>query len=661
MVDLSIIIVNYNVKEYLKNLLNSIKKSSPNILKEIIVIDNASDDGSVDLIKEKFPDIILIENKTNLGFGKANNQGLKIAKGKFLLIINPDTLVAEDTFAKMIDFFNENPLAAMAGCKILNPDGTLQLACRRSFPRPWIAFTKVTGLSSLFPKSKIFAQYNLTYKDENQTYEVDAISGSFMMLRKEVYDTVGGFDEQFFMYGEDLDFCYRIQNAGFKIFYVHTTQIIHYKGESTKRSSLDETKIFYQAMHIFVKKHFSTSLIVTLILRFAIASRTLLAFIGKSKIIIIGIILDFLTFNFNLYCAEQIYISIKPQWKGFNPEALIVIYTVPAIIHIFVSAFLGCYKKNNLSVFSSILALFLSFPILTSLTFFFKQFAFSRAVVIILYLLSFITMSFWRIIGKITFKKLFRAEFLKQKRTLIVGTDSSTQQLVSKIKNKSTELRNIIGIIGNSYKQLGEKIHSLEVIGTQLNIKKIIDDFKINEIIFSSTALSYNNIMQIVASLRNENIDFLVVGDEQDFIIGKTSISTLEDIPLFEIKFNISNLKMQIIKRTFDILIALFTLIFIYPFIFFKCKIFKKKSELDFFILNTPLVLLGKISFVGPRTNQIGNAVFLGKPGLTGYWYIEQGDIEYSKKLDFYYAKNQNIWLDIEILTKTITKMYKKV
>ncbi|HEY6435350.1 MAG TPA: glycosyltransferase family 2 protein, partial [Ignavibacteriaceae bacterium] len=250
--DLSIIIVNYNVKEFLQNLLHSIEKASSNILKEIIIIDNASDDGSVEVIKEKFPTVTLIENKINIGFGKANNQGLAIAKGNYILFINPDCIVSENTFDKMISFFESNSVCGLAGCKILNSDGTLQLACRRSFPGPWTSFTKVTGLSNLFPKSKIFARYNLTYLDENKTHEVDAVSGSFMMIRKEVYGKTGGFDEQFFMYGEDLDLCYRVQKNGYKVYYMHETQIIHYKGESTKRSNLDETKLFYDAMHLFV-------------------------------------------------------------------------------------------------------------------------------------------------------------------------------------------------------------------------------------------------------------------------------------------------------------------------------------------------------------------------------------------------------------------------
>ena len=183
--DLSIIIVNYNVKEFLQNLLHSLQKAVQNISHEIIVVDNASDDGSIEFIREKFPYVQLISNKSNLGFSKANNEGLKIAKGKYLLLINPDTIVSEDTISKMIQFLNNHEDAGLAGCKILNPDGSLQLACRRSFPGPWTSFCKVTGLSTLFPKNKLFARYNLTYLDENETYEVDAISGSFMMMKKD--------------------------------------------------------------------------------------------------------------------------------------------------------------------------------------------------------------------------------------------------------------------------------------------------------------------------------------------------------------------------------------------------------------------------------------------------------------------------------------------
>ena len=657
--DLSIIIVNYNVKEFLQNLIHSIEKASTNLTKEIIIIDNASDDGSVDFIKEKFPQIKLIANQTNLGFGKANNIGLKQATGKYILLINPDTLVAEDTFEKMIQFFESNKNIGLAGCKILNPDGTLQLACRRSFPGPWTSFTKVTGLSNLFPNSKIFARYNLTYLDENKSYEVDAISGSFMMMRKEVYEKVGGFDEQFFMYGEDLDLCYRIQKAGYKVFYVHSTQIIHYKGESTKRSSIDETKVFYSAMHLFVKKHLSTSFLVGMILRSAIFVRSIFAFIGVRRLIILSVILDFIFFDLCLFAAEKIYHNIS-DWKGFPDFAIPIVYSIPALIQIFVSFAIGNYKKDKISVSKTLLSILISLPILTSLTFFFKDFAFSRAIVLITYVFLFIVLSIWRIAFKIIFKAGLVDDELKQKRTLIVGLDESAIQIGKKIKKKKTDRRSVVGLIGFSNKNIGEKLESFEVIGTDQNIKRVIRDNKINEIIFSSGELSYNKMMEIVGKCREENVEFKIVGNNLDFIVGKTAVTLLDDMPVIELNYNITQTQQRIIKALFDYSIVIPSLFLIYPFIFFKRKLKRGQTDFTKFVLGFPKILNGSSSLVGPQFSEQSTDNFLGKTGLTGYWYIENENPEELEKLNFYYAKNQNIWLDIEILAKSLNKMWSK-
>ncbi|MCG8605439.1 glycosyltransferase family 2 protein, partial [bacterium] len=254
--ELSVIIVNYNVKDFLQQTLLSVKKSLRGSFGEIIVVDNASSDGSVRLIKRDFPEVRLLENYTNLGFAKASNQGLAAARGRYLALLNPDTVVREDTFSKMLEFYDANPETGMLGCKILNPDGTLQLACRRSFPTPWVAFTKLCGLSYLFPKSKLFGKYNLTYLDENEACEVEAVSGSFMMIRREVLENVGYLDEAFFLYGEDLDWCYRIREKGWRVKYFPGTQIIHFKGESSKHAQFDYLKVFYRAMSLFVQKQF---------------------------------------------------------------------------------------------------------------------------------------------------------------------------------------------------------------------------------------------------------------------------------------------------------------------------------------------------------------------------------------------------------------------
>ncbi|MBA4251869.1 MAG: glycosyl transferase [Chlorobiaceae bacterium] len=652
--DLSIIIVNYNVKEFLQNLLHSINKSITNYRYEIIVVDNNSVDGSVELLREKFPDVKLIDSKTNLGFSKANNLGLKIAKGKFFLLINPDTIVQEDTFEKMINFFQSNQNVGMAGCKILNPDGTFQLSCRRSFPGPWTSFCKVTGLSALFPKSKLFAKYNLTYLDEDLTYEVDALSGSFMMLRKNVYEKIGGLDETFFMYGEDLDWCYRIQKAGFKVFYFHETQIIHYKGESTRRSSIDETRIFYNAMHLFVKKHFSSSFLVVLLLRIAISFREVIAFLGINKLIISAIIIDFFIFNFALFVAEEFYMLLT-DWRGFPHATLHIVYTVPAIVHIITAAVLGVYRRDSLSVLRNFWGVVAGFFVVSSLTYFFKEFAFSRVVVVLTYLNLVFLASFWRIFFKLIFKIGVVSTESKKINSVVVGVGENGIKIANKLSKKSTSYNNVIGLISPSMKDVGKKIEEFEIIGSYENISKIIREKKIDEVIFSSDEISYTQIMIIVSSCQKINVEFKMVGTNLDFIVGKSSVNLLDDLPLIEITYNISQPAHKIIKRFFDIVFSFFSIIIFSPFFIFTKR---KPNEIYFpnLIWDLPKIFIGKMSFVGPMITDKSNKLYLGKRGATGLWFAENEGIEKNNKLDIFYAKNQNIWLDLEIIGKTLSK-----
>ena len=369
--DLSVIIVNYNVKDFLENALVSIERalqahlrSGKKISGEIFVVDNASDDGSVELLRKRFPRIHLIVNKQNLGFAQANNVALERSRGRYALLINPDTIVQEDTLRVMIDFLDEKNEIGAAGCKILNPDGTLQLACRRSFPSPWVSLTKTTGLSALFPSSKLFGRYNLTYLDPDQSYEVDAISGSFLIVRRKVYEEVGGLDENFFMYGEDLDWCYRIQKAGWKIYYVHETQIIHYKGESTKRSDFDELKTFYHAMHLFVEKHLSGSLVLEALLRIGIVLRRGLAFLGKVGKPLSLAVIDFVFVDISLLLSEYLWFG---QVFHFPRYAYGVVLTIPALIFWLSFFSLGLYTHRKFSFSRAALGVVISFFVILKL------------------------------------------------------------------------------------------------------------------------------------------------------------------------------------------------------------------------------------------------------------------------------------------------------
>ena len=234
-IDISIIIVNYNVEYFLEQCLNSVMLAAKNVNCEVIVVDNNSSDGSNEMLNAKFPKVKVIQNSENVGFSKANNQGIKIGKGKYILLLNPDTVIDEQTLTKITERMNADDQIGGLGVRMVDGKGVFLPESKRGLPTPLVAFYKIFGLSSIFKKSKRFGRYHLSYLDEFEENEIDILSGAFMFMRKEVLDKIGLLDEAFFMYGEDIDLSYRIQKAGYKNLYFPQTTIIHYKGESTKK------------------------------------------------------------------------------------------------------------------------------------------------------------------------------------------------------------------------------------------------------------------------------------------------------------------------------------------------------------------------------------------------------------------------------------------
>ncbi|MEW9699969.1 glycosyltransferase family 2 protein [Paenibacillus sp. SI8] len=254
--DLSIIIVNYNTRELTLQCVDSVFASGTSYTSEVIVIDNASRDKTVEAIVERFPTVTCIENVQNVGFSKANNQGMKIAKGRYILLLNSDTVVESDTFEVMLQFMDVHKNVGASGCKIILPDGSLDKACKRGFPTPSASFYYAFGFSKLFPNIPRFNQYQLGYLDPDQEYPIDSLVGAFMLVRREAIEQVGLLDEDFFMYGEDIDWCYRIKQAGWVNYYYPRTQIIHYKGASSRRKPFKIIYEFHRAMILFHNKHY---------------------------------------------------------------------------------------------------------------------------------------------------------------------------------------------------------------------------------------------------------------------------------------------------------------------------------------------------------------------------------------------------------------------
>jgi len=254
---LSVIIVSYNVRSLLEQCLLSVKKASEDIGAEVFVVDNASADNTIEFLQPHFPWVRFIANERNEGFAKANNLALGKCTGEFILFLNPDTVVPADCFGKCISFLHNHPDAGALGVRMLDPQGHFLKESKRGLPTPMASFWKLTGISSLFPRSRTFAAYNAGHIDEYTTSKVDVLSGAFMMVRKDVLEKTGGFDERFFMYAEDIDLSYRILKAGYSNHYFAETQITHVKGASTKKD-IRYVKQFYKAMSQFVRKHYGS-------------------------------------------------------------------------------------------------------------------------------------------------------------------------------------------------------------------------------------------------------------------------------------------------------------------------------------------------------------------------------------------------------------------
>lgn len=675
MVKLSIIIVNFNVKDYLKYLLDSLKEAVKNISYEIIVVDNDSADGSVHMLRTEFPEIILIENEKNQGFAAGCNMGIKKSTGDFILLINPDCIVNKDTLEKMLEFFEKHEDCGLAGCKILNTDGSLQLACRRSFPTPASAFFKLTGLSSFFHKNRIFGKYNLSYLPDNQIAEIDAVSGSFMMFRSEIIRQVGYLDETYFMYGEDLDFCYRIKEKGWKIYYNPETNIIHHKGKSSEKSDFDRIKTFYKAMDIFVKSHYKTRLFVPYfyLIRLGIFFRACLSVFKTILIKLREPFIDFLIINISFLIAVSLrfggLISLPVY---FDVRSYLLIMGVLSIVYLGFLFFGDIYTREKESVFKTFLLSILAFFMVSGLTFFFNQFAFSRLVVFYsgIFIILFIP-------GRKFAVYLFKLRQKKIRGKIRFILISEPEQIES-LEDTAIEETGFIGYVLVKKQNISKK-SKYPVLGTIKKINKIIEKNKISDLIYTPKALLNEISLPSIIKLTRKNFSIYTILEDEGFLLSAKKIKTLGNIKIVPVDLNINFLYNKFLKRTMDIFVSLLMIIFLFiPFMFYlifsKVKITKREIqgfESDKIVVKSLFendllykgfyrnyfhfwyILRGKMTLIGDHiTNYEDGRNLLFKPGIINTPFKKDNyDIPVSEKTLFY-LKNYTFLLDLKVIIK---------
>ena len=684
---ISIIIVNYNVKHYLANCIESICDSDYNGDIDIIVVDNNSYDGSVSMIRERFPFVKLIENDKNLGFAKGVNLGLRIAFGDYIILLNPDTVVEERTLSVLYNYMEENPEVGICGPKIINADGSLQLACKRSFPTPWVALPKILGLSKIFPNGKWTGKYNLTYLNSNQIHSVEAISGSFMFMRRSVLINVGELDETFFMFGEDLDFCYRSIQSGFEIHYVPYTQIIHYKGESVKSSPHDSTGWFYQAMDLFVNKHFSTtaSILTKAVLKIGISLKKGSSFFVSSLVPLLPVLLDL------FMVVIAFFIAITLRFGSFEPVVNVYfpVLTLYSLFWISVGGIFQIYSRFVLAYNRAMLSSILGFLLSVAFTYFFKQIAYSRAVILGASLIITLLIPGWRLVAHVLKSRgFFRNLVLGQapifsRPARIVGGGSEGQRIAQKMGRRPDTGIYIVGFVDPNPEALifsDKEISSLHLIlGSTDAINSIVVRYEIRELIFTSDRLDNKEIVKIMDNTKHLRLTYRVVPRERDILLGKASVEDVSDFPFVSIEYNLYHRLNVISKRIFDIIFSTLIIIFTFPLFLVLIIKFRKWNKREFWgregrVFNAwvfptkkrilgelPLminVLFGEMSFVGtamiPKEKKKINLIC--KPGLTGLDRIRKYRIGNEERTiyDHYYVQHQSMAFDVEIIIRSV-------
>ncbi len=589
-VRISVIIVSYNVRFFLEQCLQSVKRAARDIPAEVFVVDNDSADGSCMMVRDNFPGVVLIENKDNVGFSKANNQAMRLASGEFVLILNPDTVVEEDAFHKILDFMDNHPDAGALGVKMIDGKGRFLPESKRSLPTPAVSFYKMSGLSALFPKSRKFGRYHLGFLSPEEVHAIDILPGAFMFIRKTVLDRVGLFDESYFMYGEDIDLSYRILQAGYRNYYFPGTTIIHYKGESTRKGSVNYVLMFYQAMIIFANKYFSRSnarwfsLIIKLSVYFRAALSLLRRLVARFSLPLLDAAIIFAGF----VLINPLWESFKFSTGGHHPPEFLRVF-VPAYILVWLVSiyFSGGYdqpvriRKIVRGILYGTALILVIYSLLPEI------YRFSRALI----LLGSIWVFFFLILERLILHFLrfpgFALDLGARKRTAIVGREAETDR-ISRLLGQTGRPVQVVGFINPDENNLLASGY----LGTLSQIREIIRINHVDEIIFCSRDLSINEIIRNMLNLGSMQTDYKIAPDATDSIIGSNSINRSGDLYVIPIH-SVGEPQNRRLKRLFDFMTAL-VLLALSPVVAW----FYWPRSLNF-LWNCILVLSGKRSWIG--------------------------------------------------------------
>lgn len=568
MKDLSVIIVNYNVKHFVDQCLRSVQVAIQGLDAEVFVVDNNSVDGSVAFLREHYPWVKLIVNRENLGFAKANNVAIRQSTGRYVLLLNPDTIVQEDTLRKCVEFLDAHPDAGSLGVRMVNGEGQFLPESKRSLPTPRVAFYKIFGLSKLFPRSREFGRYHLTYLPENQTASVEVLSGAYMMLRRDTLDQIGLLDEDYFMYGEDVDLSYRVTQGGWKNYYFAGTQIVHYKGESTKKGSLNYVLVFYNAMLIFVRKHFSRGQgrWMTALIKFAIYFR---ASLSLAKRLVQRAFLPSLEF----LVMALAFLGIAKGWFAYtgkqgSDEIFAFNSLGYAFAYVFFLALFGAYKRpfRIRSIFAGVFCALLAVALANYLM---PPLNSSRMVVALTAVAGLVLASLHRGVANFLQSGSFFLDQSVRKRLAIVADTHEAHRVAALLQDEILYNCENFGTILPKTPSTAPRRQD-QVLGDVNQLEELVRFYKLEEVIFCNASLSTRQIITSMAQLSRLGIEFKIVPPESDYLVGPQTILTAHGMAPFA--QGLHNQEVRLRKAVFDRIIST-SLLVAFPL---TCWIYKR-------------------------------------------------------------------------------------
>ena len=638
---LSIVIVNYNVKYFLDQVLTSVESSMKQLSVEVWVVDNNSVDGSMEMVAQKFPWVKTIINRDNLGFSRANNQAIELSNSEYILLLNPDTVLQEDTLVKCVEYMDLNKDVGGLGVRMIDGKGNFLPESKRGLPTPKVAFFKMTGLASLFPKSHYFGRYHMKYLSEFETHEVEVLAGAFMMLRKSCLDKIGLLDEQFFMYGEDIDLSYRILTGGYKNVYYSDTTIIHYKGESTKKKSVNYVKVFYNAMILFAQKHYSQRMAgwFSFWIRLAIYLRATLAMVFRAASSILLPLADFIVVYLGYYGIAKYWELYHKFVPNFYPDSYyllhIPVYVGVALVSIFIS---GGYDKplNGYRIFRGAAAG--SFLLFAAYGFLSKDLQFSRAILALGSAWAIGSVFLLRILLDALKFKGFKLMADSEMRVIIVAKETEAER-ISSLLNRSQVNHTVLGFVHPAEK------NSDNFIGGFHQLPEIVEIYSANLVIFSGKDVAASSIMNTMSSFSTTEVQLKIAPDKSEFIIGSNSKNDPGELFTVEINYALAEIYNQRRKRIFDILWSVFILVFSPVFLilcFLRPSIFRLYKH----VLS---VLAGKktwVSYTGLKSSSVLPKLKQGVIYSSGLWTNSkfEGDVNHL------YAKEYSVSKDIQVM-----------